>query len=49
MCFYGLIGVILSINQFLILYLKIGEGYNEFNKETGMMTIYRKGFPKKKK
>nr|AEW12946.2 photosystem I assembly protein ycf4 [Colacium vesiculosum] len=44
MCFYGLIGVILSINQFLILYLKIGEGYNEFNKETGMMTIYRKGF-----
>ena len=38
MCFYGLTGVILSINQFLILHLKIGEGYNEFNKETGKMT-----------
>ena len=38
MCFYGLSGVILSINQFLTLYLRIGEGYNEFNKETGKMT-----------
>lgn len=38
MCFYGTIGTLLSINQFLILYLKVGEGYNEFNKETGMMT-----------
>lgn len=38
MCFYGILGIILSINQFLILNWKIGEGYNEFNKETGMMT-----------
>ena len=39
MCFYGIIGIILSINQFLILYWKVGEGYNEFNKNTGIMTF----------
>lgn len=38
MFFYGLIGVFLSINQFLILFFGVGEGYNEFNKQTGMMT-----------
>jgi hypothetical protein len=38
MCFYGTIGTLLSINQFIILYCKVGEGYNEFNKATGMMT-----------
>lgn len=39
MCFYGTLGIILSVNQFLILYWKVGEGYNEFNKNTGMMTL----------
>lgn len=39
MCFYGTIGIILSVNQFLILYWKVGEGYNEFNKNTGIMTF----------
>jgi len=39
MCFYGILGIILSLNQFLILKFKVGEGYNEFNKKTGMMTI----------
>lgn len=37
MCFYGSIGIVLSINQILILYSEVGEGYNEFNKKTGMM------------
>lgn len=45
MSFYGTSGIIVSIYQFLILYWKIGEGYNEFNKKLGTATIFRKGFP----
>ena len=41
------IGLILSLNQIFILYSRIGEGFNEFNKKNGMMKIYRKGFPGK--
>lgn len=47
MSFYGLLGLILSINQILILKNKVGEGYNEFDKLKGTMTIFRKGFPGK--
>lgn len=43
MCLYGIAGTILSINQFRILLLNVGEGYNEFNKKNGNMTIFRKG------
>ena len=43
MCFYGICGIIVGINQIRILTLKIGEGYNEFNKEKGIVKIYRKG------
>lgn len=42
MSFYGLAGTILSINQIILLYLKIGEGYNEFNKEKGEIIVFRK-------
>jgi hypothetical protein len=44
MCFYGTCGLIISINQISILLNKIGEGYNEFNKDKKIMQIYRKGF-----
>lgn len=47
MCFYGSLGLIISISQILILYWKIGEGYNEFNKQKGTLEIYRKGYPGK--
>jgi restriction endonuclease S subunit len=47
MLVYGTLGLLISINQFLVLYWKIGEGYNEFNKLNGKMTIYRKGYPGK--
>jgi hypothetical protein len=47
MCFYGSLGLILSINQFAISILNIGEGFNEFDKTKGNMKIYRKGFPGK--
>ncbi len=43
MCFYGLIGTLLSINQIRILILGIGEGYNEFDKIKGTLKIFRKG------
>lgn len=47
MCFYGSIGLVISISQFLILYWEVGNGYNEFNKEKGILEIYRKGYPGK--
>lgn len=43
MCFYGTCGLLVSINQIRILSSKIGEGFNEFNKEKQIMQIYRKG------
>lgn len=42
MCIYGILGIIVSINLFLNEYYKIGEGYNEFNKKSGEIVIYRK-------
>lgn len=48
MCFYGILGLILSLNQILILYLKIGEGFNEFDKKKKLFKIFRKRFPNKK-
>lgn len=47
MSFYGTLGTIISLYQLLIMYLGVGEGYNEFDKEKGIMTIFRKGFPGK--
>lgn len=44
MSFYGVLGLILALNQVFILYLGIGEGFNEFDKVKGTLTIYRKGF-----
>nr|YP_007517019.2 photosystem I assembly protein ycf4 [Euglena viridis]AEY70792.2 photosystem I assembly protein ycf4 [Euglena viridis] len=43
MCFYGVAGIIVGLNQLKILILEAGEGYNEFNKEKKVMTIFRKG------
>lgn len=43
MCFYGICGTLVGINQLRILLLKIGEGYNEFDKTKGTMNIFRKG------
>lgn len=44
MCLYGIAGIIVSLNQFRILLLQIGDGYNKFDKEKGVMEIFRKGF-----
>lgn len=47
MSFYGIIGVLLSLYLWLIIILEIGNGYNEFNKQSGFLTIFRLGFPGK--
>lgn len=45
MCFYGSLGLILSMNQFFITFFKVGEGFNEFDKKKDTIRIFRKGFP----
>jgi hypothetical protein len=45
MSFYGLVGILLSCYLWLIILWDVGQGYDEFNKETGQMKIFRWGFP----
>ena len=47
MCFYGIVGFLLSTYLWLTILWSVGEGYNEFNKEKGTMCIFRWGFPGK--
>jgi hypothetical protein len=48
MFIYGTLGILLSINQILITFFDVGNGYNEFNKEKNYIELYRKGYPIKK-
>ncbi|MGV2831925.1 photosystem I assembly protein Ycf4 [Myxosarcina sp. GI1(2024)] len=45
--FYGVAGLLLAIYLWLVIFWNVGGGYNEFNKETGMVKISRLGFPGK--
>ena len=45
--FYGVAGISLAIYLWLLVTWDVGGGYNEFNKETGIVKIYRWGFPGK--
>ncbi len=45
--FYGVAGTLLAAYLWLSILLDIGGGYNEFNKKTGKLTIFRWGFPGK--
>ena len=47
MCFYGIIGLFISFYLFLNILLKIGAGFNEFNKKENIVRIFRWGFPGK--
>lgn len=47
MGFYGVAGLLLALYLWLAIAWDIGGGYNEFNKETGMIQIFRWGFPGK--
>ncbi|HAX86193.1 MAG TPA: photosystem I assembly protein Ycf4 [Cyanobacteria bacterium UBA11162] len=44
---YGVAGVLLALYLWLVILWDVGGGYNEFNKETGMVKIFRWGFPGK--
>lgn len=45
MLFYGSLGILFSINQIIITLTEVGEGFNDFNKNKGIVTIFRKGYP----
>jgi hypothetical protein len=45
--FYGVMGCLLALYLWLIILWNVGGGYNEFNKEKGLMTIFRHGYPGK--
>ena len=42
--FYGVAGCLLATYLWLMIGLNVGSGYNEFNKKTEKVTIYRWGF-----
>lgn len=45
--FYGVVGSATAAYQYLSLVWNLGGGYNEFDRETGKVTIFREGFPGK--
>jgi hypothetical protein len=45
--FYGIAGTLLAFYLWLTILWNLGGGYNEFNKDTGKVTIFRWGFPGK--
>ena len=45
--FYGVAGTLLASYLWLTILWNLGGGYNEFNKDTGKVTIFRWGFPGK--
>ena len=47
MVFYGTLGISLSFFLWLTIAWNIGAGYNEFNNTSGIITIFRLGFPGK--
>lgn len=47
LCFYGSLGLLLSLYWWLLIYWNVGGGFNEFNKKEGFMRIFRWGYPGK--
>ena len=47
MGFYGTTGMLLSLYLWLAILLNVGGGFNEFDKSSGKVTIFRWGFPGK--
>ena len=45
--FYGVAGLLLATYLWLIVAWNVGGGYNEFNKKTEKVTIFRLGYPGK--
>ncbi|MEH2073405.1 MAG: photosystem I assembly protein Ycf4 [Nostoc sp.] len=44
---YGTAGLLLATYLWLVILLDVGGGYNEFDRETGTIKIFRWGFPGK--
>ncbi|MEM9116733.1 MAG: photosystem I assembly protein Ycf4 [Cyanobacteria bacterium P01_F01_bin.56] len=44
MGFYGIAGILLATYLWIIIALDVGGGYNEFNKDTSKVRIFRSGF-----
>jgi len=44
---YGTLGTLFALYYWVTILLNVGAGYNEFNKKSGKVTIYRSGFPGK--
>lgn len=47
MGFYGVAGVLFGLYLWLTILWDVGGGYNEFNRKTGRVKIFRWGFPGK--
>nr|YP_010619644.1 photosystem I assembly protein Ycf4 [Tayloriella tenebrosa]WAX03657.1 photosystem I assembly protein Ycf4 [Tayloriella tenebrosa] len=47
MTFYGMTGILTSLFLWYTIVFDVGGGYNEFNQYTGIITIFRFGFPGK--
>nr|YP_009395567.1 photosystem I assembly protein [Vertebrata isogona]ARW64557.1 photosystem I assembly protein [Vertebrata isogona] len=45
MTFYGMIAILISTFLWYTIIFDVGSGYNEFNKNNGIVTIFRFGFP----
>nr|YP_009122226.1 hypothetical protein [Vertebrata lanosa]AJH65984.1 hypothetical protein [Vertebrata lanosa] len=45
MTFYGMTAILISMFLWYTIVFDVGSGYNEFNKNTGLVTIFRLGFP----
>ncbi|NJM57541.1 MAG: photosystem I assembly protein Ycf4, partial [Synechococcales cyanobacterium RU_4_20] len=45
MGFYGVAAILLATFLWLLMAWNVGGGYNEFNHETGKITIFRQGYP----
>lgn len=47
MCFYGSLGILLSLYWWFLIFWNVGGGFNEFNKKDGLIRIFRWGYPGK--
>lgn len=47
MGFYGIAGLLVGLYLWLVILWDVGGGYNEFNKQTSKVKIFRWGFPGK--
>lgn len=47
MCFYGCLGLLFGFYLWCTVFWKIGDGFNEFNQNQGVVRIFRWGLPGK--